>query len=304
MSWPLTALALFAVVVLIAVKLFRAQIEKAGAPLVVPLVILVVAAVGLTVYQNQKEMSLDTQGEESPEGGPGGMRGGGGGGRGSWRERFKQTFELVAMVRKLPLMDKQEAVGLSSEQAVSLAPLLQSLETDEKLTQDQAKAKVEAIKKVLTAPQLEALDKIELPRRRFRGRRGGPPSTPEGGPPGERREQPVTPTPPAIGALPDPPAGKAPAAPTGTATSRTAAPTGEARPQPEGRGKGRRGGRGRFSPDMNPFQRERSKPALTELLGLLDKRQKGETPAPETAKPGDAEANQAPAPGAAKQIGD
>lgn len=277
---PLTALTLFALVLLTAVKLFHTQIEKAGAPLTIPLVVLIVIAVGLTVYHDQKEVFDGTQGYESAKGAPEVIRGGGGGGRGSWRERFRQTSELVALVRKLPLMDKQEAVRLSSEQAASLAPLLQSLETDEKLTQGQAKAKVKAIKKVLTPPQLEVLDKTELPRRRFSGRRGGQPVVGEGRPSGKGREGPSAAARPA--AAPDetqePSAGRAPAAPAGTAPTRPSAPPGEAPAQPRERGKGRSDGRRRFNPNMNPFQRERAKPALLGLLELLDMRQKGQDP--------------------------
>jgi len=55
---------------------------------------------------------------------------------------------------------------------------------------------------------------------------------------------------------------------------------------------------------MNPFLREWSKPALTELLDLLDKRQKGEAPVPEAPKPTDTDAKPAPTPDAAKEGGE
>jgi len=310
MDWPLIALALFAAVVLIVVKVFRAQIEQAGAPLIIPLVVIVIAAVGLTVYHNQKEELKDTGMDEMSEGGPAGMGGGrgGGGGRSSWRERFQQTIELAALVRKLPLMDKQEGVGLSKEQAASLAPLFQSLATDEKLTQDQAKAKIEATKKVLTPPQLEALGKIELPRRRFGRRRGGTSRGGAGGPPGEVHPPTAPTTEPTDGKPAEPPppapAGEARPAPTGADASRPAARPGEARPERGGPGSGRRSRRGGFSPDMNPFLREWSKPALTELLDLLDKRQKGVAPVPEAPKPTDTDAKPAPTPDAAKEGGE
>ena len=52
---------------------------------------------------------------------------------------------------------------------------------------------------------------------------------------------------------------------------------------------------------MNPFQREWLKPALTDLLDLIGKRQKGETPATGAAEPSGADEEPAPAPDAAKQ---
>lgn len=261
MGWTTVALALFGLVLLVAVKLCHKQLEKAGAWVVAPLVAVTVVWTAFIAY---RWLAPEPPAQESEP--PGGQQG-----PASRRRRPRHTYELVGLVRKLPLLDKQEGGALSNAQASALASALNGLGTDDTLTQDQAKSKVEAVRKILTLLQLAALDKIELPR-------------PSRGPRGPR-------SPDAGAARPGPEsAAQAKPTPEREASERTAAQTTSeprrppaAKAAPETRQQGPRGRPRQSRPDRNPFQRDRFRPALAELLQLLDRLQ-ADSPAQATPK--------------------
>ena len=263
MGWITVALVLFGLLVLVVVKLCHKQLEKAGALLVAPLVAVTVLWTAFVAY---KWLVPEPPPQESE--GPGAEPG-----RASRPRRPRHTYELVSLVRKLPLLDKQEGRALSNAQASALASALQGLKTDDTLTQDQAKSKVEAIKKLLTPAQLDALGNIQLPRPSGRGRRPRPPDAGAERPGPERAEA----SPP----KPIPERERPERAVAETTPEPPRPPAAKAAPEPSRQGP--RDQRRRFRPDRNPFQRERFRPVLAELLKLLDQRQTG-APAPPTPK--------------------
>ena len=107
---------------------------------------------------------------------------------GQFREQHKYTFQLMGMVRGLGELEKGTKAPLTPAQAKAILAVLTPLRKQDKLTQDQAKSAMKAIKKQLTAKQLTELGKVQADRQRFRradsgnnqGRR------PQGPPPGQR----------------------------------------------------------------------------------------------------------------------
>ena len=224
-----------AAVVLVAALVLRKPIEKAGPKLIVPLFVLLLAAAALAAYSNHCAQQERPQEPAQGGGGGGGGGEGTGGGRAGWRERFKHTFALVALVRKLPLLDQQEAHALSPQQATQLMSMLAPLGSAEELGEERAQTLGTEAMAVLTPAQLAALEAIELPRMSRRGRRGRGRSTP---------------------------------AATETAAAATTATT-SAPPERGGRERGRR------DPNANPFLRDRYKPAMEALTSLLGKKSGG-----------------------------
>ena len=118
-------------------------------------------------------------------GGPGmggGMMGGGGGG-----SRGKRN--LTALVGKLDLAGKGISVQLDSEQSAKLAAQLAELEQPEKMSQEEAQERCDALEDILTDEQKATLALFELPRAGRGGggggmMGGGRPGGMAGGPPG------------------------------------------------------------------------------------------------------------------------
>ncbi len=243
---PLSGIVMaFGVAVLLAALLFRKQMEKAGAPLIVPLAAAVLAAAAVAAYSNHRaQLKQLNRRKQCIDEDPDAPRDGGGG-MGNWRERFAYRLALTSLVRKLPVLDQQEGLALSAEQAAKLIQTLAPLRTEAKLAKEPALALVAKAKAVLTPEQIAGFDAIELPRlSRGRGRRGRPDGA-------------ATQT-------------ASPAATTTAATTETARPA--HREAGSGTRERQEGRRRRFDPDANPFMRERYKPMLDALLSLLEKR--------------------------------
>ncbi len=101
-----------------------------------------------------------------------------------FREEHKYHFQLRETFLKLGELEKKGGqTALTKEQAKKLLALFQPLTKKEKLTADEAKEALRQIKAILRPDQLNALQRIQLPRMRPGGGAGGPSGGP-GGPPG------------------------------------------------------------------------------------------------------------------------
>jgi hypothetical protein len=168
----------------------------------------------------------------------GGMMGGMGGGQPS------NSATLVRLVRNLSIVEKVQKQGLSAEQTKTLAPILKEMKSADKLTDKDCEAKVEAINKVLTDDQQEALQALQPQRGGGMGGMGG----------GMGGGTPRT----GAGGLPAPP-GFSGGGPGGG---------GSAPPMPQAMGGGGGGGN---DPDR-PFASERNRQSLEELISLVEKK--------------------------------
>lgn len=112
-------------------------------------------------------------------GGGGGMMGGGGGMMGGGNApRGKRN--LTTLVAKLDLASKGIAFQLNQQQSSTLAEQLALLEQPEKMTQDEAQERCDALEAILDDGQKETLASFEMPR----GARGGGGGGGGGGPAG------------------------------------------------------------------------------------------------------------------------
>jgi hypothetical protein len=118
--------------------------------------------------------------------GMGGMGGGPGGGMGGMGGGSNPKRDLTTLVRKMDLLTGEIGIQLNQEQGASLAAALADIEKAEALSDDDAKAKHDAILALLDDAQKPQLDAIGLPRPQ-RGAGGGGPggSAGPGGPPKE-----------------------------------------------------------------------------------------------------------------------
>jgi len=101
-----------------------------------------------------------------------------------FREEHKYHFQLRETFLKLGELEKKGGpTALTKDQAKNLLAIFQPLTKKEKLTADEAKEVLRKVKAVLRPDQLNALQRIQLPR--F-GRPGGGPGGPggQGGPGG------------------------------------------------------------------------------------------------------------------------
>jgi len=101
-----------------------------------------------------------------------------------FREEHKYHFQLRETFLKLGELEKKGGqTALTKDQAKKLLAIFQPLTKKEKLTADEAKEALRKVKAVLKPEQLNALQRIQLPR--F-GRPGGGPGGPggQGGPGG------------------------------------------------------------------------------------------------------------------------
>ena len=107
-------------------------------------------------------------GAPGPGGGPGmGMPGMGGGGPSGKRN-------LTAFVGKVELLSRPNIqLTLNAEQQAKLAAELATLESAEKMTDEDAQQHLEALEALLTPEQKEGLDAVSLPRRGGGGTMGG-----------------------------------------------------------------------------------------------------------------------------------
>ena len=110
-----------------------------------------------------------------------------------FREEHKYHFQLRETFLKLGELEKKgEQTALTKEQAKKLLALFQPLTKKEKLTADEAKEALRQIKTILRPDQMNALQRIQLPRMGrpggggpgMGGSPGGPPGGGAGGPPG------------------------------------------------------------------------------------------------------------------------
>ncbi len=127
-------------------------------------------------------------------GGMGGMGGGPGGGMGGMGGGSNPKRDLTTLVRKMDLLTGEIGIQLNQEQGASLAAALADVEKAEALSDDDAKAKHDAILALLDDAQKPQLDAIGLPRPQ-RGAGGGGPggSAGPGGPGGPPKEAPANP---------------------------------------------------------------------------------------------------------------
>ncbi|MCX7969443.1 MAG: hypothetical protein N3B10_13295 [Armatimonadetes bacterium] len=99
-----------------------------------------------------------------------------------FREEHKYHFQLRETFLKLGELEKKGGqTALTKDQAQKLLAIFQPLTKKEKLTADEAKEVLKKIKEILRADQLNALQRIQLPRMR---RPGGGPGGPGGAPSG------------------------------------------------------------------------------------------------------------------------
>ncbi|MCS7185931.1 MAG: hypothetical protein RMK89_03140 [Armatimonadota bacterium] len=99
-----------------------------------------------------------------------------------FREEHKYHFQLRETFLKLGELEKKGGqTALTKDQAQKLLAIFQPLTKKEKLTADEAKEVLKKIKGILRADQLNALQRIQLPRMR---RPGGGPGGPGGAPSG------------------------------------------------------------------------------------------------------------------------
>ena len=91
-------------------------------------------------------------------GGGGGMGGGVGGG-GAARN-------LVTMISKLDLVTQGVRIELNGEQLASLAALIADLDETSEISDDEARARLDEIEKLISDDQKKVLESIDLPRPR------------------------------------------------------------------------------------------------------------------------------------------
>ncbi len=108
-----------------------------------------------------------------------------------FREEHKYHFQLRETFLKLGELERKGGqTALTKEQAKKLLALFQPLTKKEKLTADEAKEALRQIKGILRPDQLNALQRIQLPRMRPGGGAGGPSVGPGGAPGGGPRFDP------------------------------------------------------------------------------------------------------------------
>lgn len=113
--------------------------------------------------------------------GPGGLGGGGFAAFQKFRDQHKYTFQLSTTLRSgLTEMERSKSTQLKPAQAKQLLGVLAPLRKKPKMTQDEAKATLQKVQKVLDGRQLTAVDKALQASQRPRG--GGGPGA--GGPGG------------------------------------------------------------------------------------------------------------------------
>ncbi|MFA0731230.1 MAG: hypothetical protein HZLCBSQH_002143 [Candidatus Fervidibacterota bacterium] len=99
-----------------------------------------------------------------------------------FREQHKYHFQLQEMFYKIGELEKKGGqTALTKEQAKKLLDIFKPLTQKEKLTADEAKDALKRLKAVLRPDQLNALQRIQLPR--WGGQQGNRPSG-AGGPSG------------------------------------------------------------------------------------------------------------------------
>jgi hypothetical protein len=108
-----------------------------------------------------------------------------------FREEHKYHFQLRETFLKLGELEKKGGpTALTKDQAKKLLEIFQPLTKKEKLTADEAKEALRKVKAVLKPDQLNALQRIQLPRFGRPGAGPGGPGGPSGGPGGGPRFDP------------------------------------------------------------------------------------------------------------------
>jgi len=134
----------------------------------------------------QASAPVAAAGSRGGMGGAGGGMPGGGGMRGG---PPPPGMALSRLVRNLSVVQEAQHQGLTPQQAQTILPILRSLQSANKLPEQDAQAKMDAIQKALTASQKQTLDELQPQRGGGRGGggqggRGGGGGMPGGGPPG------------------------------------------------------------------------------------------------------------------------
>lgn len=102
-----------------------------------------------------------------------------------WREQHKNTFQLRTMLGTgIVECERAQSTEIKPAQAKQLLAIVNPLRKQPKLTQDQAKAAIGKVKKLLDTRQLTAMDKAITDSQRRRGGPGGAPGGGAGGPGG------------------------------------------------------------------------------------------------------------------------
>jgi len=94
---------------------------------------------------------------------------------------------LARTVRNLDMLQAAQGRGITPAQAAALGPILRKLQSTEKLSEKDAQAHADAIEKVLTPAQKEALAALQPQRGMMGGGPGGPGGMMGGGRPDPER---------------------------------------------------------------------------------------------------------------------
>jgi uncharacterized membrane protein YgcG len=120
---------------------------------------------------------------------PGGGQGPNAGAMKAFQDKYKYTFQLTRFVGNIREIDQDKKYTLTVAQASKVLAILKPLRSKPKMTQDQAKKTLTALKKIFTTKQLNAMARVK-PRFGSGQRPGGGGNgnggnrPPGGGPPG------------------------------------------------------------------------------------------------------------------------
>ncbi|MHB9129549.1 MAG: hypothetical protein ACYDBB_00480 [Armatimonadota bacterium] len=110
----------------------------------------------------------------------GGTGGAGGGRMSEFREAHKYTFQLSGLVRNIGRLEEDGKQALSKDQAKRLLVVLTPLKTKSKLTQDEAKETIKAVRAILSTAQRDEIAKMKPERQGRRSGQGGEQQRPAG----------------------------------------------------------------------------------------------------------------------------
>ena len=143
--------------------------------LIAAVVVVVAAAGGYFAFRGGGQSSTaPSTGSTASAGGPAGGPPGAGGGSGAFEEFRKShqyTFQLSRLAGNIGRLEKEKKAALKPDQAKAILAVLKPLCKQESMDQEQAKAAIKDLQKVLTDDQRNAISTM-APEHRFR-REGG-----------------------------------------------------------------------------------------------------------------------------------
>ena len=162
-------------------------LRGAHVALIVAVAVLVAAGIDYLVVMRPAKAAAGAAGQAPAEMGPGmgpgagmmGPPGGGmGGGMGGPREPSPKR-DLGRFVRQLTLFQEKGTDALDAKQVATVLPILTGMQAVEKMSEDEGKAQLEALRAILTEAQLAAVDAASCPAAGMGGP-GGPGMAPAG----------------------------------------------------------------------------------------------------------------------------